>query len=143
MDAGRDRPWFNRGQRTASKPGKRVVRRHVWEDLLFLLQAFANGFDGPLLFRKLARLELGVNQLAVDTQLEAAAAQRNQLQLANLLLIRGQELARQTDGLRLIISHRTVLELYIHVLSLSFGFSHTSPVAKVHKRPLVSYGSDF
>jgi hypothetical protein len=36
------------------------------------------------------------------------------------LLIRGQELARQTDGLRLVISHRTVFEFYFHTFSLSF-----------------------
>jgi hypothetical protein len=33
------------------------------------------------------------------------------------LLVRGQELARQTDGLRLVISHRTVLQLYVHIFS--------------------------
>jgi hypothetical protein len=48
------------------------------------------------------------------------------------LLMRGQELARQTDGLRLVISHGTVLEFDLHFLSLHFGFARVPAIAKVH-----------
>jgi hypothetical protein len=35
-----------------------------------------------------------------------------------LLLVGGQKLARQTDGLGLVVSHRAVLELNVHESSL-------------------------
>jgi hypothetical protein len=40
-------------------------------------EASAHGFDGPFFIGKLARLELRVNQIAVDAQLERAAAGRD------------------------------------------------------------------
>ena len=92
-----------------------AVRR---EHLLLFLQTCPNRLNRPWFLRKLARLELRVNQVAVNAQLEPPASGRYKLQLTNLLLVRGQELARQTDGLRLVISHRTVLEFYVHIFSL-------------------------
>ena len=87
-----------------------------------LFQAGADRLDRPRLFRELAGLHLGIDQVAIDRQLKAAAARRNHLQFADLLLVRAEQLARQTDGLRLVISHRTVLEFYFHMLSLKITF---------------------
>src|SRR5262249_26092205 len=98
---------------------------------LFLLEASANGFDGPWLLGELARLELGIDQVAVDAQLETATARRNELQLTDLLFVGGQELARQTDGLGLVISHRTVFEFYLHSRSRRLCCSQTRPATKV------------
>jgi hypothetical protein len=87
------------------------------EDLL-LLQPSTDGFHSPLLVRELARFELGVDEVAVNAELKAAAARWDELQCPDLLLVRSQKPARQTDGLWLVISHRTVLEFNLHVLSL-------------------------
>ena len=62
-----------------------------------------------LLIGEFARLELGVNQFAVQRQLETAAARGNQFEILDLLLVGAQQLGRQTDGLRLVVSHRAVL----------------------------------
>jgi len=64
--------------------------------------------DQGLFVRKLAGLQLRVNQLAIGSQLETAAAARNQFQVLDLLFESGQELGRQTDGLGFVVSHRTV-----------------------------------
>src|SRR5690242_8409284 len=96
------------GRRMASgEEGNRAGRQG---SLLLFFQTCPNRLHRPWLLRELACLELGVDQVAVDTQFETPTAGRNQLQLADLLLVGGQELARQTDGLRLIVSHRTVFE---------------------------------
>jgi hypothetical protein len=79
-----------------------------------LREAGAQGVEHPLLVGELAGLEFGVDQLAVGGQLEAAAARGDQLQLADALLVRRKQLARQTDGLRLVTSHRAVLQFEIH-----------------------------
>jgi hypothetical protein len=83
------------------------------------LQPAAHGVDHPLLIRKLAGFELRVDQFAVGLQLKTTALRRNELQLADILLVGGQELARQTDGLRLIASSSTVFEFQFHGVSLS------------------------
>jgi hypothetical protein len=77
-------------------------------------QSFPQGVDDPLFIRKLARLELGVDQLSVDGDLEAAASRGDQLQLLDLLLVGGEQFVRQTDGLRLVVSHRAVFEFDVH-----------------------------
>lgn len=74
----------------------------------------ADDLEHLLLVGKLAGLELRVHEIAVERQLEAAAAAGDQLQLVDLLLVRGQQFGRQTDGLRLVISHRAVFELHFH-----------------------------
>ena len=88
--------------------------------------SFFCGFFRPLtdgrhhlrLIGKLACLQLGVQQLAIDGQFEAAAAAWDELQFLDLLLVRAEQLGRQTDGLRFVISHRTVLQLHVHEWSL-------------------------
>ena len=72
----------------------------------------------PLFLGELPGLELGIDQVAVDAQLEAAALGRDELERLDLLFVRGQQLARQTDGLRLVVSHRTVHEFNIHRILL-------------------------
>jgi hypothetical protein len=67
-----------------------------------------------LLVRELASLQLRIDEVAIDGELEAAAGGGDQLQRLDLLLVRGQELGRQTDGLRLVVSHRAVLEFHVH-----------------------------
>src|SRR5438477_11223963 len=54
-----------------------------------LLQAGADGLDDPLLIGEFPGLELGVDQLAVEGKLEGAAADRDQLQILDLLLVGG------------------------------------------------------
>ena len=102
---------------------------------LLLFQTRPDSLHGPLFIREFARLELGVDQVAVDTQFESPATRRNQLQLANLLLVRRQQLARQTDGLRLIISHRAVLEFYLHIALRENHFFQTALAAKLSYVP--------
>ena len=73
------------------------------------LHARADGLNGPLFVWKLAGFQLGIDQVAVDAQLEASASRGDELELFDLLFVGGQQLARQTDGLRLVVSHRAVL----------------------------------
>ena len=82
------------------------LRRH--------LKPLANRVEHHLLVRELAGLQLRVEQFAVDGQLETAAAAGNQFQVLDPLLVLGQELARQTDGFRLVASHRAILEFHVH-----------------------------
>ena len=81
--------------------------------LLFAL----NRIKDPLLIGELAGLELRVDQFVIDRQLEAAAAGGDQLQLLDLLLVRFQQLGRQTDGLRFVVSDGTVLKFEVHASS--------------------------
>jgi hypothetical protein len=76
----------------------------------------------------LSGLELGIDQVAVDAQLEATALGRDERERLNLLFVRGQQLARQTDGLRLVVSHRTVHEFNIHPYSPSESVWVTIPI---------------
>jgi hypothetical protein len=70
-----------------------------------------------LFIGKLPCFELGIKQVAVQRKLEATASAGDQLEVLNLLLVRREKLARQTDGLRLVISHRTILEFQVHIFS--------------------------
>ncbi len=74
----------------------------------------ADRLDHLLLIGEFARLELGVDEFATHGQLETAAAGGNQLQVLDLLLVRAQQLGRQTDGLRLVVSHRAVFQFHMH-----------------------------
>ena len=89
-------------------------RRTSIEGLLLFLRVGSDRVQHPLFFGELTRLELGIDQIPVDRNFEATSARRNQLQIAYLLLVGGQQLARQTDGLRFIVSNRTILELQVH-----------------------------
>jgi hypothetical protein len=91
----------------------------------------ADGLEGPLLVGELAGFQLGVEQFAVDAQLEAPAARRDQFQVPDLLFVSGQQFARQTDGLRFIISHRAVFQFQVHGSLLFFGPSAISPTRRL------------
>jgi hypothetical protein len=88
-----------------------------------LLEPGADCVHNPLLVRELFGFQLGVDQVTVDGHFEAASAGREQLEVLDLLLVRVQQLARQTDGLRLVVSHRAVAQLQMHdnLLSQSLG----------------------
>jgi hypothetical protein len=87
----------------------------------------ADRVEDPLLVGELAGLEFGVEQFPVGGQFKAAASGRDQLQVANLFLIRAEQFARQTDGLRLVVSHRTVLQFQVHDVSPSVPLHFTRP----------------
>ena len=70
--------------------------------------------EDPLFLGELTGLELGIDQVPVHGNLKATPARRNQLQIAYLLFVGGQQLARQTDGLRFIVSNRAILEFQVH-----------------------------
>jgi hypothetical protein len=89
-----------------------------------LLEAGADSVEDPLLLREVLRLELGVDQLAVQGDFKAAAASGDQLEVADFLLVGRQQLARQTEGLRLVVSHRAILEFHIHLLVPPWGIVH-------------------
>ena len=84
-----------------------------------LLQPAADGFDYPLLVGELFRFELGVDQFPVDGHFKAAPTRGDQLQVLDLLLVRAQQLARQTDGLRFITSHGAIAQFQVHGRPLS------------------------
>src|SRR5688572_839964 len=65
--------------------------------------------DELALVGKLTRLQLRIDELAVDRELETTAAGWNQRQALYLLLVGSQDSVRQTDGLRLIASQRAIL----------------------------------
>src|SRR5580765_3338041 len=77
--------------------------------------------DGPLFIGELAGFQLRVDQIAVERKLEATAATGDQLQILDFLLVGGQQLGRQTDGLRFVISHRAVFQFHIHDTLLGRG----------------------
>jgi hypothetical protein len=78
------------------------------------LHAFSDQPEHLALVGELSGLQLGIHQLAIERQLEAAAARGDELQPLNLLLISFQNAARQTDGLRLVISEGAVAKLNFH-----------------------------
>ena len=80
----------------------------------FSFQVLADELEHLLFVGEFPGLELRVDEVAVERQLEAAAAAGNQLQLGDFLLVFGQQLGRQTDGLGLVVSHRAVLEFHFH-----------------------------
>ena len=84
-----------------------------------LFQSGGDRIEHPLLIRKLTGLELGKDQVPVEGNLEATASRRYQPQSLDLLLVGGQKLARQTDGLGFIVSNGTILDFHVHWLTSS------------------------
>jgi hypothetical protein len=74
----------------------------------------ADGFNEFVLVGECARLELRVELLAVNYQLEAAPFGGNHDETTDRAFVPTQELGRQTDGFRLIVSKRAVFERDIH-----------------------------
>lgn len=67
---------------------------------------------------KLTRGQFGIDQLAVDADLEPAAAGRHERQPAEGLF-ELQEFLRQTDGLRLVVSSRAIFDADVQAHNLA------------------------
>src|SRR5947207_846853 len=76
---------------------------------------FGEHVDDLLLVGELARLQFRVEQLAVGEQLETAAPAGDEFQVGDLLLERGQDLRRQTDGFWFVVSDRAEFQDQVHV----------------------------
>ena len=63
---------------------------------------------------ELAGFQLGVNLFAIDRDLEPAAVRRHEFQVRELSLTSPEHFLRQTDGLRLVISRRTIDDSHSH-----------------------------
>ena len=79
------------------------------------LQPFADLGEDRLFVGELAGLELGIHQLVIDRQLKTPAAGRLQLQALKALFVLAEDLGRQTDGLRLVVSSRAIAQMDFHV----------------------------
>ena len=78
------------------------------ELLRFHLVSCSNRLNDGLRFRKLSGLDFRKNLLSIHADLKDTAARRNQLQRTNVLF-ELQKFLRQTDGMRLVISSRAIL----------------------------------
>ncbi len=74
----------------------------------------ANVFNELGFIRKLAQGFLGMNDLAVHFDFKNSSATRNQLQVLDILAEGIQQLGRQTDGLRRIVSHHAESDGHVH-----------------------------
>jgi len=109
------------------------------EGLLLFLQSGTDGVQHPLFIGKLTGVELGIHQVPIQGQLKTTARGRDEFEIADLLFVSGQQLARQTDGLRFIISHGTIFQFDLHKPSLYQGhFHHGSVFPRVRKRLRIS-----
>ena len=70
-----------------------------------------------LVLGKLARFKLGVNQLPVDADFEAATIRGNQNQLLDSCFEFRNQLFGQTDRFRFVVSNLTVNDFYVHRLA--------------------------
>ena len=77
-------------------------------------EATANFLNHLFLVRKLSTLELRVDQLAIDSQLEAATFRGLQFHTGEFLFELREYLGRQTDGLWFVSSSSTVTKLNFH-----------------------------
>ena len=68
-----------------------------------------HGLEDGVGIGELPRLQLGIDLLAIDADLKAAAARRHQREAADFLF-ELQEFVRQTDGTRLVVSDRAILD---------------------------------
>ena len=57
---------------------------------------------------KLARVEFGINEVAVDAEFETTARRGNQLERFDLLLVTSEQLTGQADRLGLVVSNSAV-----------------------------------
>ena len=84
--------------------------------------------ENGLLVWEFAGLELRINQIPIDGQLEAAAFAGDQVQVLDALLEGRENFARQTDGLRFVVSHRAIFEADLHDDRL-LGTNWYSPIS--------------
>jgi hypothetical protein len=78
------------------------------------LEPLADDAQHAAFVGEFAGLQLGVDRLAIERDLKAAAAGGEELQTLDLLFIFRQDLACQTDSLRLVASNRAVTQLNVH-----------------------------
>ena len=78
------------------------------------LQPGADERADLLLIRERTCLQLRIDELAVELDLEASSVGRNQRESVEALLEVVEDLGRQTDGLRLIVSSRAVGQGDLH-----------------------------
>lgn len=74
----------------------------------------ANVFNELGFIRKLALDFFGMNDLAVHFDFKNPSATRNQLQTLDVLAEGVQQLGRQTDGLRRVVSHHAEGDGHVH-----------------------------
>lgn len=79
-------------------------------------------------------LELRIQQLFSDLELEAASFGRDEGERLDVLLEVGEKLGRQTDGLRLVVSHRAVFERDLHEGLQRFKATRKSVECTGHSR---------
>ena len=84
------------------------------EDRCVWLLDFFNRFDDGVEVRPVAGIEFGMNEFAIGANFEGAAARRNQGKRFDPLA-EFENLGRQTDGLRRVVSNDAVFDRY-------FGF---------------------
>jgi hypothetical protein len=84
--------------------------------LLLGTQATFHQFRNRLLVGKLLRLEFGVHEVAVERYFKAAPTRGDKREVLDLLLELRQEIGRQTDGLRFVVSHRAVFDFHLHTV---------------------------
>ena len=77
--------------------------------------------DQRFFIGKLTGLQLRVKQFPIHGQLEAASAARDELQVGDLLFVFSEQLLRQTDGLRFVVSHRAIFEFQVHGCHLQWN----------------------
>ena len=83
-----------------------------------LFQQFPHRRNHFVFVRKLARGQFGVDRFSIGTQLKTPAGGRLQLHALQLLFVTAQNLARQTDGTRLVVSGGTIAQMQLHDLLL-------------------------
>ncbi len=79
-----------------------------------LLLSVANFRNQGVFIWKLAGLQFRVDHFAIDGQLEAATAGRLQFHARDFLFVATENLFRQTDGSRLVVSSRAVAQVDLH-----------------------------
>jgi hypothetical protein len=78
------------------------------------LQTRLERIQNLLLVGEFVGVQFGIDQIPIDGQLEAAALAGDQSQPLDSLFERGEDFARQTDGIWLVVSHRAVFKLHLH-----------------------------
>lgn len=94
------------------KTNTKTIFEHVrWRESA---EAFADFGDDLVFVGKGAGLEFGVEEIAVRGQFETAAGRGFKLQGFDFLLVGREQFGRQTDGLGLVVSCRTVTQVDSH-----------------------------
>ncbi len=93
------------------------------------MQARFDFVEHLLLVGEAVGLEFGPDQLAVDTELEAAATAGDEFQVFDLLFECFEDFGRQTDGFRFVVSDSAVFERDVHGICPPYHRVSDSPSA--------------